>query len=126
VNLNFGKFLEQGSHHQANWRWPPSTDVNGILVFTPSSNIYLSAQQFYWVAVQPVSGELDWAFTDNGASVAYSFDGGLTWPAASRFTDNGAFLMQVNATPTPVPASVLLLGTGRVGLGAMAWRRRKV
>jgi hypothetical protein len=60
-------------------------------------------------------------FIADGPSVTLSIMAGLNHDASSYQIDNIALYAQ----PVPEPASLLLVGTGLVGLAGRAWRKRR-
>jgi hypothetical protein len=102
----------------------PTSD--GYVTFT-SSLIFLK-ESYYWVVLKALSGEYSWAWTesDKGSGGflhmwSYSPDSGHSW----NTYDYSPQMMRVYATYlTPVPPSLLLLGSGLVSLaGFRRWRR---
>jgi hypothetical protein len=81
----------------------------------------------YWVALEV--GAADSAIglslptpTTGGTAPALAF----AYNSGSGYTTSGAipFSVQVDASPVPLPASLWLLGSGVLGIGALARRRR--
>ena len=74
-------------------------------------------------------------FTDNFVYFRYSdgtpFTSTFTIAGDFVFTSNGGapnfpgFEFDLSAQPVPLPPSVLLLGSGLLGLGALGWRRKR-
>ena len=80
------------------------------------------------VKVQTSSGEvtLDVMFTtpagfQSAATLHFDLSGGTS--CGTGCTDYSAFSVDVPVTPTPEPASLLLMGTGLLGLGGAVRRR---
>jgi hypothetical protein len=53
----------------------------------------------------------DWIFNDTNHSLALNIN-------------NWSYALTPNTTPVPIPGSVLLLGSGLLGLGFLGWRRQ--
>ena len=92
-----------------------------------ASGITLNPNSVYWVVLKAGgSDEFFWGETNNltgtgaGFRVSYSItaNSGGSW---GTFNSN-ALIMQVNATPTPLPASLLLFAPGLAGLAALKKR----
>jgi hypothetical protein len=91
---------------------PKPTGTAGIYVnFTDPNTTSLS---FQWAEVQ-------WS----GGSYTLLGSGTIDW-SGSGWGYSGGFDHEEDITPIPIPASVLLFGTGILGLGLLGFRRRKV
>ena len=82
------------------------------------------------VSVQTASGEitLNVVFTtpsgfQSAATLHFDLTGGTPCATGTGCTDFTAFSVDVPITPTPEPASLLLMGTGLLGLGGAVRRR---
>jgi hypothetical protein len=99
-----------------------------ILTYTCSTCAQLTAGTTYFAVAQDSGGFASWADSNSDSGTFYYSPGsGLgPWfpvgPAPAAFT---AF--EVDGTPltsTPEPSSLLLLGTGLLGLAGMTWRKK--
>lgn len=114
-------------------------------LFTPSSEITLAADSYFWIVGTPVSGTLCWQAsldtapdgnTGPGFIPAYALYGypvpnedGSPGPPVnnwySSYGNVGEYMMKVEASAVPVPPSLLLLGSGLLSLLGLC-RRKKI
>jgi hypothetical protein len=121
-DLLTNRFAQQLFSGQATYTADGWTGLSGI-------NFTSTTAGNYWVAL-----EVGGADSAGGLTLPQTAGGGGTAPAlAFAFNSGGGYAtagalpfgVQVDATtPVPLPAAVWLLGTGLVGLGSRARRRR--
>jgi hypothetical protein len=100
---------------------------NAPLVLNAVSGPMLTAGTQYWITVSSdLNDSIAWNLNSTGdvAANAISSGGGLTWFSPSGQTP-GAFQVDGVATVVPEPASLLLVATSMVAMGALTWGRRK-
>ncbi len=105
------------------------TDPAGITTATSTAFPTLVAGTTYWIATQYLTDGYDggWNLNDQGfiGPEASTLDSGASWipfdNTLSAFRVNGDTIAAV-----PEPGSLTLLGVGRVSLGGMAWRKRRI
>lgn len=93
------------------------------------NNLFLDANTSYWIVLQALSGQFTWGWTESSFGSGPGFLGNWavsTSPGAWTTFDSEPTQMQVNATATPEPSSLALLGAGLLGLGLFAQRKRTV
>jgi len=106
----------------------PPVYPGGIQAFSSVAHPTIAAGQSYFVALSVVDPDFtiyQWLFSSSGSTGTVWFRGGSgTWSSdpASLLP---AFDVSVNATSTPEPTTVALLGGGLLALGAAARRRRR-
>lgn len=91
------------------------------------NNLFLEANTSYWIVLQALSGQFTWGWTESNFGTGPGFVGNWavrTSPGAWTTFDGEPTQMQVNATATPEPGSLALLGAGLLGLGFFARRKR--
>jgi len=135
-----GLFVEALSFSLPGFTNPDGTDETGesfLISFNTSTNFFQITDSTdsdvklvgSIVKVQTSSGEvtLDVMFTtpsgfQSSATFHFDLSGGGT-SCGTGCTDFQAFSVDVPVTPTPEPASLLLMGTGLLGLGGAVRRR---
>jgi hypothetical protein len=99
-----------------------------LYTLTPDSSATLTANTDYWLVLGPGSGGFYWGGTHTDtASIlnsANSQNSGTSWTAPTWYPE-GAFQMQVNASPVPLPATAWLVLSGLGGLGMFARGRSR-
>ncbi|MGH9432123.1 MAG: PEP-CTERM sorting domain-containing protein [Terriglobia bacterium] len=99
------------------------------LVTVPVSGVSLTAGQSYFMILAPTSvNDSSWnAWNWNAQGVngldLYSTDGGMSWNSNGTGNPLGAFDVLGGGTQTPEPGTLVLLGTGLLGLGGIVRRR---
>lgn len=97
-----------------------------LVSVSASQALLLSANTTYWVELSSASGSADWEY-DAAASGGLGTTGEYSWnnyggiSRAGLISAHGGDMMQV---AVPEPSSLLVLGLGLIGLGAI--RRRNV
>lgn len=100
----------------------------GDYTLTPDSGATLAANTDYWLVLKDSGpGDFYWAGTHTDTpsilNSAHSQNGGTSWTAPT-WSPNGAFMLQVNASPVPLPAAAWLMLSGLGALGAFTRRSR--
>lgn len=107
-----------------------SGNSTNSLVTIPVSGVSLTAGQSYFMILSPTSvNDSSWngwnynAQGVNGLDL-FSTDGGLTWTSNGTGFALGAFdVLGGGGTGTPEPGTLVLLGSGLLGLGGIVRRR---
>ncbi len=105
----------------------PSFPTFNLYTLTPNSTTTLAANTDYWIVVQDFGpGGFRWGGTQTVTpsilNSASSSNQGASWTGPT-WQPTGAFQLEVDASPVPLPASAWLMLSGLAGLGAMVRRR---
>lgn len=93
------------------------------------NNLFLDINTSYFIMLQAISAQFAWAWTESNSGTDPGFKTNWavsTSPGVWSSFASEPLQMQVNATATPEPGSLVLLGAGLLGLGFFAKRRRDV
>ncbi len=106
-------------------------DCCGLVSITGISGLTLTAGTNYWMVIGPTSSSDDtfdaWNFSNSAMGLdLYSEDGGKTW-TSNGTQPQGAFdILGGPSGTTPEPGSLLLFGTGLVGVFSAFRRKMKL
>jgi hypothetical protein len=127
-------FLYGGAYTFSN---VPENGSVGAIGFS-NTNFSATLVNPYWsraTSLVPFSGNMSWDYKFAGAydsskplTLALNYYYGATFIVAEKYTwSAGSWsgeASNIPNAPVPLPASVLLLGTGVLGLGLLGWRRQ--
>jgi hypothetical protein len=113
--------------------WTEDVSAPGIVTMTSVLVPVLTPGDMYWIVAQsptvpyyPHTGLGTWFFNDHGAvGAGASFLFAPNWQYYSGLTTSAFDVTVAPADVTPEPVTMVLLGTGLVGIGAARLRRRK-
>jgi PEP-CTERM motif len=117
----------------------PSTTLGTIFTFTSTAQPVLDGGTAYWLAVTPAdsTSSVSWRRSSTGADVVTASNTMInltdtslagpwqSFPSGGLGQNRPAF--QIDGTPiatTPEPSSLLLLGSGLLGLAGTTWRKK--
>lgn len=104
----------------------PPFNSETLTAFTPNTNVTLSVGVTYWLVAQmtdPATEQTwDFAYQDNIGNLAFNQVGSITGPWSTFSGTDVAFRID---SAVPEPSSFMLLGAGLLGVGALAFARRR-